>query len=159
MLWTLDFDDYSGQFCNDGPFPLANAIKAIFDEYSIIEPSTNDSFISNNTNSLMIEFDKQYTSTIIELISSTPLLSLTTSEDQKPSLVNKESNQYLSTYKFHNQFKENETILTENSRNNLSNSSQIQISFKEKNNSFKNSAHLNDLNLFSFIFILICKLS
>ncbi len=34
FLWTLDFDDYSSKFCNEGPFPLANAIKAVFDEYS-----------------------------------------------------------------------------------------------------------------------------
>jgi hypothetical protein len=34
MFWTLDFDDYTGKFCNEGPFPLANAIKSIFDEYS-----------------------------------------------------------------------------------------------------------------------------
>jgi len=33
MLWTLDFDDYSGQFCGQGEFPLAKAIKAVFDEY------------------------------------------------------------------------------------------------------------------------------
>jgi hypothetical protein len=32
MLWTLDFDDYSGQFCDQGTFPIANAIKAEFDE-------------------------------------------------------------------------------------------------------------------------------
>ncbi len=34
MFWTLDFDDYTGKFCNEGPFPLANAIKSIFDEYA-----------------------------------------------------------------------------------------------------------------------------
>ena len=33
MLWTLDFDDYTGDFCNEGPFPLARAIKNIFDEF------------------------------------------------------------------------------------------------------------------------------
>jgi chitinase len=34
MLWTLDFDDYTGQFCNQGTFPIANAIKAVFDEFA-----------------------------------------------------------------------------------------------------------------------------
>ena len=36
MFWTLDFDDYSGQFCNEGTFPLANAIKMVFDEYNSV---------------------------------------------------------------------------------------------------------------------------
>jgi hypothetical protein len=45
MMWTLDFDDYTGKFCNEGPFPLANAIKSIFDEYAppsttVVVPST-----------------------------------------------------------------------------------------------------------------------
>jgi GH18 family chitinase len=34
MLWTLDFDDYTGQFCNQGPFPLANAIRDVFEQLS-----------------------------------------------------------------------------------------------------------------------------
>lgn len=47
MLWTLDFDDYSGQFCDRGQFPLANAIKSVFNEYetepvsAYIEPQMN----------------------------------------------------------------------------------------------------------------------
>ena len=40
MLWTLDFDDYSGQFCERGQFPLAYAIKAVFDEYDVVEATT-----------------------------------------------------------------------------------------------------------------------
>ena len=63
MLWTLDFDDYSGQFCNDGPFPLANAIKLIFEEYSYVENLNS----TKSNDSLMIEFDKQYISPAIEI--------------------------------------------------------------------------------------------
>jgi hypothetical protein len=63
MLWTLDFDDYSGQFCNDGPFPLANAIKLIFEEYSYVENLNS----TKSNDSLMIEFDKQYISPTIEI--------------------------------------------------------------------------------------------
>ncbi len=55
MLWTLDFDDYSGQFCGQGEFPLANAIKAVFDEYE------TDSDVSNKTDLFRLNssiFDK-----------------------------------------------------------------------------------------------------
>lgn len=47
MLWTLDFDDYSGQFCDQGTFPIANAIKAEFDEIFPEKSVTN----SNETSS------------------------------------------------------------------------------------------------------------
>lgn len=41
MLWTLDFDDYTGQFCNEGTFPIANAIKSVFDEFSVTTTATS----------------------------------------------------------------------------------------------------------------------
>ena len=27
MVWAIDLDDFSGSFCNDGPYPLLNAIQ------------------------------------------------------------------------------------------------------------------------------------
>lgn len=49
MFWTLDFDDYTGQFCHEGPFPLANAIKAVFDEYSPTVPSSKTTATTTTT--------------------------------------------------------------------------------------------------------------
>ena len=69
MLWTLDFDDYLGGFCDEGPFPLANAIKSVFDEYTT--PSSE--LVSNTTvltqvqtsedNLTLHEYDTEYFST------------------------------------------------------------------------------------------------
>jgi len=79
MLWTLDFDDYSGQFCNDGPFPLANAIKSVFDEYASVDlwnSNKSSNALNLNNISLMIEFDKQYTSTLDLTATTTPILKI-----------------------------------------------------------------------------------
>lgn len=48
MLWTLDFDDYTGQFCNEGPFPIANAIKSVFDEFN--QPQSSSLVVANGKN-------------------------------------------------------------------------------------------------------------
>lgn len=47
MLWTLDFDDYSGQFCEGGQFPLAYAIKSVFDEYEVFDEMTTQTTTSS----------------------------------------------------------------------------------------------------------------
>lgn len=52
MLWTLDFDDYSGKFCGGGKFPLANAIKSVFDEYYLDNEILNNSLTTENVNTL-----------------------------------------------------------------------------------------------------------
>ena len=31
FLWSMDLDDFEGRYCNQGPFPLLNAIKAELD--------------------------------------------------------------------------------------------------------------------------------
>ena len=32
MIWSLDLDDFTGNFCNEGKYPLLTAIKATFDK-------------------------------------------------------------------------------------------------------------------------------
>lgn len=69
MLWTLDFDDYTGQFCNEGTFPIANAIKSVFDEFSVVATTAvvassssesssgednNNKIVSNNNNEILL---------------------------------------------------------------------------------------------------------
>lgn len=34
MLWTLDMDDFTGAFCNQGQFPLTSALKNALRVYS-----------------------------------------------------------------------------------------------------------------------------
>ena len=29
MVWALDFDDFTGQFCNEGRYPLLTAINRV----------------------------------------------------------------------------------------------------------------------------------
>lgn len=48
MLWTLDFDDYTGQFCNEGAFPIASAIKSVFDEFSVTTTTTSTATTSQS---------------------------------------------------------------------------------------------------------------
>lgn len=31
MFWALDYDDFSGQFCNAGTYPLLRQVKAVLD--------------------------------------------------------------------------------------------------------------------------------
>ena len=49
MLWTLDFDDYTGQFCNEGAFPIASAIKSVFDEFSVTTTTTSTTTTSTQS--------------------------------------------------------------------------------------------------------------
>ena len=159
MLWTLDFDDYSGQFCNDGPFPLANAIKSVFDEYASID-SLNSNKSSNafnmNNNSLMIEFDKQYTSTLDLTATSTSI----TKNNNSTSILE-------DTIIFFNSSKNATTnamtdlaaatILVNNNKNTLLNGSLIQ---KNNFNLIKNSANYlyNCRFLFSFLILVVFSL-
>jgi hypothetical protein len=45
MLWTLDFDDYSGNFCQEGSFPIANTIKSAYEGYSSFLTATSSNII------------------------------------------------------------------------------------------------------------------
>ena len=37
MLWSLDLDDPTGKFCNQGPFPLATTVKAVLEGKRLVE--------------------------------------------------------------------------------------------------------------------------
>ena len=41
MFWALDFDDFSGKFCNQGKFPLVNAVKSELKSGAVIKIDTN----------------------------------------------------------------------------------------------------------------------
>ncbi len=40
MVWSLDLDDFSGDYCNQGPYPLINAMKRVTDEQTDIPAVT-----------------------------------------------------------------------------------------------------------------------
>ncbi|KAK7113629.1 chitinase-3-like protein 1 isoform X1 [Littorina saxatilis] len=40
MIWSLDFDDYLGQYCNLGSYPLISQIKSVFQNQSDLERPT-----------------------------------------------------------------------------------------------------------------------
>ena len=154
MLWTLDFDDYSGKFCNDGTFPLANAIKSVFDEFLI-----NDFLNTTNQNqTVMLEFDKQYTSTLELTVTThiTKKAELSNTTILLPKLIYKEDNNQTTNINL-NRISDL-TNLTDyvliDVKNNFPNLSSVQI-IKEKPISVKNSAQiaLNSLNLLSLIII------
>ena len=68
MLWTLDFDDYLGGFCDEGAFPLANAIKSVFDEYTtpssqLMSSNTTVPSEASEDNLTLHEYDTEYIST------------------------------------------------------------------------------------------------
>ena len=94
MFWTLDFDDYTGMFCNEGPFPLANAIKDVFDEYSpppTIASTQNTTTVTTITTITTVEvkpLKKNSTSTgsLKRLNSSASIISV--SNSSKISYVN-----------------------------------------------------------------------
>lgn len=55
LLKKIDFDDYTGKFCDEGPFPLANAIKSVFEEFSAINlNSSEEKSDENGTNSTLL---------------------------------------------------------------------------------------------------------
>ena len=37
MMWSIDLDDTSGEFCNQGPFPLANTVKAVLEGKRLVD--------------------------------------------------------------------------------------------------------------------------
>lgn len=161
MLWTLDFDDYSGKFCNDGPFPLASAIKSVFDEFTL---NDNINTTSSQNQSLMIEFDKQFTGTL-EISTSTQITKKeveTSTTSPQAKLVPKENQSNLTNLAIKSidlvisLVNITDTILYD-TKGNYANLSLSQIS-KDKNiNSLKNSAQnaLENFNLFSLVLIVL----
>ena len=37
MLWSLDLDDPTGKYCNQGPFPLTSTVKAVLEGKRLID--------------------------------------------------------------------------------------------------------------------------
>ena len=66
MLWTLDFDDYLGEFCNEGAFPLANAIKFAFNEFT-----TSLTWQLKGTSHSSIEKTKSSSASVTKTITTT----------------------------------------------------------------------------------------
>ena len=147
MLWTLDFDDYTGSFCNMGPFPLANAIKTAFHEFStnifdtdpmfqMTNATNNNTFSNNDLN--FIELKN------ISIFDSTEIYFQNYSTEYS-SFNNATTTSILSRY----------NTLQNYSANSIINNSKL-INFKGKNKTIskKNSAQ-NKINRSQLLFIMI----
>ena len=55
MFWTLDMDDFSGKFCNNGTFPVVRALKQCFDTPPPTTTTTTTPTTSTTTESTTIE--------------------------------------------------------------------------------------------------------
>ena len=48
-IWALDMDDFKGQFCNLGPYPIIESIKQELDRTILINPEENTEYSSLST--------------------------------------------------------------------------------------------------------------
>lgn len=167
MLWTLDFDDYTGQFCNQGPFPLANAIRDVFEQLSPQSFSNSSNNMSvNDTLSLdndtikvsLLELNKTTTTSSI-LITKNLTLSNNNNNNNTSNSINDSNKNLIVEYKI-DQF--NSIKLSGNNINltNYSISSQSQTpNFNDTN--IKNSAFgcifqkCNIIKYFQLFFFLV----
>ncbi|CAF0748267.1 unnamed protein product, partial [Brachionus calyciflorus] len=50
MFWSLDFDDFSGKFCNQGKFPLVNAVKSELSNGVVVRPVVTNKPVTPSSN-------------------------------------------------------------------------------------------------------------
>ena len=87
-VWALDMDDFKGQFCNLGPFPIIESIKQELDRTILINPEENTEYSSlstkKTTNSLITKTkSKPKNETIDELV----LVNVNVNSEENPVTV------------------------------------------------------------------------
>ncbi|KAI3379773.1 hypothetical protein SNEBB_002045 [Seison nebaliae] len=60
MIWTLDFDDFSGQFCDDGKYPILRTVDETLTDILPTEPPTipilHDDFDNSSPSTSIVQF-------------------------------------------------------------------------------------------------------
>jgi hypothetical protein len=73
FLWSIDLDDFNGDYCNQGKFPLLNTIKT---ELSVVDIRGREKNIALKSDSITCVYSKANTSQIISLFILAKLLEI-----------------------------------------------------------------------------------
>jgi GH18 family chitinase len=106
-IWALDMDDFKGQFCNLGPYPIIESIKQELDRTILINPEENTEYSSLSTKKTIDLTtkerlkDKNYTNDVTLLVNNIGENLMTTGKVAYDSTT-KISLKYNSTYELSN---------------------------------------------------------